>query len=341
MRLVSCVVVGLLVFVLTACSNTVPGSAAPTAGAEAAAGPATSGAGPTAAAPAAPARAAFAPYLDTSVGVPDLADLAGKTGLKHVVLAFVLARGGRCDPAWSGTDALDSFDDVIAAFRAAGGSVSIATGGADGTYLENACAGAADLAAAYTKILDVTGAKLLDIDVEHDVRIDKVVDALSRVQRARGTDVTLTLPVDLDGLGPGQLDLVRRTAAENVAFSVNVMDMDFHTDGDWGQGMVDAAKTMLRQFRSVYPNASEAERSRKLAITIMIGRNDNGAITQPGDVATVLDFAKTHGVGRLGIWSLTRDRGTCPKRVEAQPDCSGIAQKDYQFTRQLAVYAGP
>ena len=82
-------------------------------------------------------------------------------------------------------------------FRAAGGSVTIATGGAEGTYLENACGSAADLAAAYTKILDATGTNLLDIDIEHDVQIDKVIDALGQVQRARGTDITLTLPVDL------------------------------------------------------------------------------------------------------------------------------------------------
>jgi chitinase len=73
----------------------------------------------------------------------------------------------------------------------------------------------------------------------------------------------------------------------------------------------------------------------------MIGRNDNGVITQPDDAQTVLTFAKANGVGRLGIWSLGRDLGTCARQVEAQPDCSGIAQQDYQFTRLLAAYPGP
>lgn len=323
-----------LLLALTACSSTTPGVAQPT---PTAAGAATSA--PTPAPP--PARPAFGAYLDISVSTPDLAALSAQTGLKHVMLAFVLAKGGKCDPAWGGTDPLTTPKAAIDTFHAAGGSVTIATGGADGTYLENACGTAADLAAAYTKILDATGANLLDIDVEHDVKIDKVITALSTVQRTRGTDVTLTLPVDLAGLGPGQLDLVKRAAAAKLAVTVNVMDMDFHAKGDWGRAMVAAAETMLGQLRKVYPQASEADRARKLAITIMIGRNDNGVLTQPDDAQTVLDFARSHGVGRLGIWSLGRDRGTCAQRVAAQPDCSGTAQKDYQYTQQLAGFNGP
>ena len=63
-------------------------------------------------------------------------------------------------------------------------------------------------------------------------------------------------------------------------------------------------------------------------------------ITQFDDSQTVLDYSKANGVGRLGIWSLGRDFGTCAKQVEAQPNCSGIAQDDYQFTRQLSAFTG-
>jgi len=56
-------------------------------------------------------------------------------------------------------------------------------------------------------------------------------------------------------------------------------------------------------------------------------------ITQPDDAQKVIDFAKSRGVGRLGFWALARDNGACAKKVKAQPDCSGIAQKDWQFTQ--------
>jgi chitinase len=331
LKLLTCLVALLALLVPTACSAVVPGAAAP-------ARPASPGQAP---APARPTRPAFGAYLDPSEPMPNLAGLAEQTGLKHVVLSFVLAKGNACDPAWFGTEPLDSLKADTDLFRAAGGSITAATGGAEGTYIENACGTAADLAGAYTKILDATGTNLLDVDIEHDVQIDKVIDALGQVQRARGADITLTLPVDLDGLGPGQLNLVKKAAATNVALTVNVMDMDFDASGDWGTAMVRAAKTMLSQLRKVYPKATQPELYRMLGITMMIGRNDNGAVTQPDDAQTVLDFAKTNGVGRIGIWSLGRDLGTCAQEVEAQPNCSGIAQQDYQFTRQLATFTGP
>ena len=83
------------------------------------------------------------------------------------------------------------------------------------------------------------------------------------------------------------------------------------------------------------PPHHETAARRLLGLTFMIGRNDTGPITRLDDSRTVLEFAKTNGVGRLGIWSLARDFGTCSGRREAQPDCSGIAQQDYDFTRQL------
>lgn len=326
MKLVTRLVAGLALLGAAACSATVPGTAAPT---------------PAPAPPAAASRPAFGAYLDAEMGFPDLATLSQQTGLKHVVLAFVLAKDGACDPAWGGSEPIDSLKGSVEAFRAVGGSVTAATGGAEGKYLETACANPTDLAAAYTKILDATGTNLLDVDIEQDVQIDKVIDALGLLQRARGTDITLTLPTELDGLGPGQLNLVKKAAATKVDITVNIMDMNLDTRGDFGNAMVKAAQTVLVQLRKVYPNDTKAQQYRRLGITMMIGRNDTGPITRPVDAQTVVDFAKSSGIGRLGMWSLGRDFGTCADQREAQPDCSGIAQKDYDFTRQLAAFTGP
>jgi len=134
---------------------------------------------------------------------------------------------------------------------------------------------------------------------------------------------------------------VQKAAAANVPVTVNIMAMNFKTGGNWGQAMVDSAQATLDQLRQIYPNASEAVQNRSLSITVMIGRNDVGVITQPDDAQKVIDFAKSRGVGRLGFWALARDNGACAKKVKAQPDCSGIAQKDWQFTQQFASYTGP
>jgi hypothetical protein len=234
-----------MVLGLTACSTTVAGAPAAATSSEA-------------------ARPAFGPYLDISVKQPDLAALAKQTGLKHVNLAFALSNNGACEPAWGGTQPVDALKAQIDAFKAAGGSVSAATGGAVGSYLENACGSAGDLAGAYEKLLDATGTNLLDVDIETGIDTAKVVDALSQVQRTRGTDITLTLPVDLGGLPAPALDLVQRAAAANVTVTVNIMDMNFKTGGNWGQAMVDAAQATLDQLRKVYPNA-EGDRLRQVA----------------------------------------------------------------------------
>lgn len=295
-------------------------------------------AGSPSAAPSSPSPVMFTPYVDISIKRPDLVAIAKATGLKHVTLAFALAGKGGCDPAWGGTQPLDALKPDIDGFRAAGGDVSVATGGAVGAYLENACTSGADLADAYGKLLDATGAINLDVDIEAPVKPDVVIDALSRLQTARGTGITLTLPIDLAGLTPGGLDLVQRAAAAHVVTTVNGMDMNFKTGGDWGQAMVDAGQAVLDQLRQVYPDASESVQNRTLSLTVMIGRNDVGAITTQADAKKVLDFARSRSLGRLGFWSLGRDSGSCAGRKKVAVTCSGIAQSDTEFTTLLGAF---
>jgi chitinase len=312
-----------VVLALTGCSKVVTGSPA-------AAAQVTSAVG-------------FTPYVDISVARPDLAQIAAASGLKNVALAFALAGPGGCEPTWGGTLAADDADLVasVAAFRKAGGEVTVATGGAVGKYLENACGTAAELAGAYGKLLDTMGTNRLDVDIEAPVNADLIAEALSQLQRSRGTAVTLTLPIDLAGLPAPSLDLVQKVAAKGVLMTVNGMDMNFRTGGDWGQAMVDAGQATLDQLRRVYPDGSEASQNKTLGLTVMIGRNDAGPVTTVDDAKKVLEFAKSRGVGHLGIWSLGRDTGKCPKRVKPAVDCSGIAQQDLEFTKLFTGFNGP
>ena len=284
---------------------------------------------------------AFAPYVDVSVKRPDLAQVAAATGLKHVTLAFALAGSGGCNPMWGGTlPAADpQLGATVAAFRKAGGDVVVGTGGAVGTYLENPCSTPEELAGAYAGLLDAVGSQRLDVDIEAPVDAARIAAALAQLQRNRGTAVTLTLPIDLAGLTPAGLDLVRKSVAAGVRLSVNGMDMNFRTGGDWGQAMVDAGRATLDQLRSVYPDASEATQNRTLGLTVMVGRNDAGPVTTVADATKVLEFARSRGLGHVGIWSLGRDTGGCPDAAKPAVDCSGIAQADLEFTRLLGGFA--
>ena len=211
-----------------------------------------------------------------------------------------------------------------------------------GNYLENACATPGDLAGAYMKLMDAYGTNLLDVDIEAGRGHDQGGRGPppGEARRAARTSPSPCRSTSA-GIPAERLDLVQKAAAANVPVTVNIMAMNFKTGGNWGQAMVDSAQATLDQLRKIYPNASEAVQNRTLSITVMIGRNDVGVITQPDDAQKVIDFAKSRGVGRLGFWALARDNGACAKKVKAQPDCSGIAQKDWQFTQQFASYTGP
>lgn len=275
-----------------------------------------------------------APYVDVTGPHPDLAAAADVTGTREFVLAFVLATNGRCEPSWGGVTPLGDAGLLAEAarLRDRGVALTVASGGAQGQYLEQACASAEELAEAYGEALDSVGATRLDVDVEADVDADRVVAALRELQDTRDVPVTLTLRVadQSTGLEPAAVDLVRRAVDAGVDVTVNAMVMNFPPDGPWGEAVVQAAEATARQLGEL--GWSEQDRYHRLGLTVMIGRNDLGMITTLADAERARAFADERGVGRLGHWSLARDNGGCPDLEQASPDCSGIAQSPYEFT---------
>src|SRR5215218_10230389 len=155
---------------LTACASS---------GSEPSASTSTTGA-PT---PEATSAVSTATYIDVTTAHDPLAQIAEESGLRDVVLAFVLADGGACRPSWGGITAVDdpALAAQVTALRAAGGSVTVASGGASGDYLENACGDAESLASAYAQVLDSTGSGHLEVDVEQATPTGTVLDALARL----------------------------------------------------------------------------------------------------------------------------------------------------------------
>ncbi|ODU18777.1 MAG: hypothetical protein ABT15_29230 [Pseudonocardia sp. SCN 73-27] len=275
---------------------------------------------------------AVTPYVDVSLPDPPLVAMADATGVDDAVLAFGLATDGTCAPAWGGTVAVDDpgITDQAAALRNRGGRLTVATGGASGDYLENTCDTASDLAGAYTRLLDATGATGLDVDVETDIPDETVVAALQQVQQQRGGHVSLTLQVadQHQGLEDQGLDLARAAAAAGLRFDVDALVMDFPPDGAWAQAMTDAVSATRAQVATISPMPGTA-------VTIMIGRTDTGPVTTLDDARTVARDVAAQGVRDLRFWSLGRDRGGCPGASEARPDCSGVAQQDFAFIETL------
>jgi chitinase len=277
----------------------------------------------------------IAPYIDIVSGTADIDAIYQKTGQADFTASFVVApTAGGCTPTWGGDTAIDdsTVQGPLDKIAANGGKVIVATGGESGTYLETACT-SAELAAAYEKALDAAGSNHLDIDIEKTVTADTITAALHTVQKARGTAITLTLPVGGTVLGLTDEGVALLTSAKNAGLdvTVNAMTMNFTADGDWGTAMTAATAAVKADVASVWTDLTDTQVYGMLGVTPMIGVNNTGGTTTPATAKTLLTWAEGKGLGFVRFWSVNRDNGDCADgSVSAK--CSGISQTDYAFT---------
>jgi hypothetical protein len=302
----------------------------------------------------------FAPYVDTAQR-QDLGAIAGAAGTKYVTAAFMLASGSGCTPAWNGS-ADPTFEANlkagIANLRAKGGDAIASFGGANGTELGQACTDVSSLKAAYKSVIDTYSLTHIDFDIEGAATTDQAsitrrAQALAQLQSdyaaaGKTLDVSLTLPVLPSGLTTDGVNIVTAAAKNNLKVSVvNVMAMDY---GDWaapspagkmGQYADQAAQSVHDQLKTVYPSATDAQLWAMVGITPMIGVNDTSdEVFQVSDAKVVEQFAAQHHIGRLAMWSLTRDQACAQPSSWASPTCSSIQQNAYDFSHTFEAFTG-
>ncbi|MGX1301020.1 hypothetical protein RKD35_002508 [Streptomyces albogriseolus] len=124
--------------------------------------------------------------------------------------------------------------------------------------------------------------------------------------------------------------------------AVNIMAMDYGPaySGDMGTYAEQAATATQAQLKDVL-GLGEAEAWRTVAVTPMIGVND--VVTEiftVEDATQLVEFAKARGLGRLSMWSGTRDR-QCPEgeKPAADATCSSILQDTFAFSKAFAAYS--
>ncbi|MDF6020885.1 cellulose binding domain-containing protein [Streptomyces sp. JH34] len=294
--------------------------------------------------------AGFAPYVDTSLHPAyDLLDTVSKTGVKEFNLAFITSGGG-CAPLWGGVTGLgdDKVAAQIAALRAEGGDVRVSFGGAAGAELALHCSSAAELATAYGKVIDTYGLTKVDFDIEGGALPDAAANsrraqAITQLQKAHpGLDVSFTLPVMPEGLTQPGVDLIADAKKNGVTIgAVNIMAMDYGASysGDMGDYAAQAATATQAQIKGVL-GLSDAAAWKAVAVTPMIGVNDVATeIFTVEDATQLVKFAQEKGIGRLAMWSGTRDAqcagGTKPT---ADATCSSILQEPLAFTKAFGAF---
>ncbi|MFE9723719.1 cellulose binding domain-containing protein [Streptomyces sp. NPDC005794] len=294
--------------------------------------------------------AGFAPYVDTSL-LPayDLLDTASRTGVKEFNLAFITS-GGSCAPLWGGVTGLadDKVAAQIDALRAEGGDVRVSFGGAAGAELALHCSSAAELATAYGEVIDAYGLTKVDFDIEGGALPDTAANsrrsqAIAQLQKAHpGLDVSFTVPVMPEGLTQPGVDLIADAKESGVAIgAVNIMAMDYGASysGDMGDYAAQAATATQAQLKGVL-GLSEAAAWKAVAVTPMIGVND--VVTEiftVEDATQLVEFAQEKGIGRLAMWSGTRDvQCEGGAKPAADATCSSILQEPLAFTKAFGAF---
>jgi chitinase len=285
---------------------------------------------------------ASAPYYQVlSAGEPAPRTVMKATGQNAFILAFILARGRQCAPAWKGTDPVSGDRKVAAVIgdiRKAGGDVAVSAGGAAGTKLGQACPTAAATAAAYQRVIRAYRLHAFDLDLEDTeiARPGAIARELGAARILKAADPGLSISVTMPGVqaGTDSAGLHLLTEARTlrfVPFTFTLMPFDHRFAG--GAAQVAALRNFHAQLERTFGWTSGQAYERE-GFSGTNGRGGPGEIFRPADFRTVLAFARRAGLGRFTFWSVNRDR-PCAKGKPPLP-CSGVSQRPWEFTRITA-----
>ncbi|HWF82888.1 MAG TPA: hypothetical protein VN695_20105 [Streptosporangiaceae bacterium] len=307
-------------------------------------------------------RHVFAPYFetyDTTDG--GLADLSQQSGAKYLSLAFLqTAQPGSCTAFWDGNTsqpiAQSSFGSDIAAIQAAGGNVIPSFGGftADttGTELADSCSSVSGIAQVFESLITTYHVPRIDLDVEGDsvnnaAGINRRNEAIAQTELWAAAhhfriQFSYTLPTFPTGLPAAELAVLQNAVADGARISVvNLLTFDyfFGTEQDMVADTESAAAGLFGQLQSLYPNDSARQLWRMIGVTEMPGIDDFGTdeTFSAADAVTILNWARSKGIGTLSFWAVQRDNGNCPG-TKGAGNCSGLAQPTWYFSHTFEPF---
>jgi chitinase len=309
----------------------------------------------------------FASYVDVTATPTFAFQQMGSTPDRDAVLSFVVSLpSNACTPAWGGAYTLSqasaslSLDQRIARLQQQGGSVAVSFGGRSNQELAVNCTDPTKLLAAYQSVVDRYNIDTIDLDLEGPgltntaagARRATAIATLQSERRAEGKKlaVWVTLPVTPQGLSEDGTSAVAQLLAHGVDLAgVNVMTMDYGSNLPAGQTMLTASESALvqaeRQLGILYQDAgihlNTAALWSKIGATPMIGQNDDvNEVFTMADAKELNQFATSHGVGRMSMWSANRDITCGANYVDVKvvsDSCSGVNEGYQSFAALLGT----
>jgi chitinase len=293
-----------------------------------------------------------APYvMPLENSAPDIAAVMSASGVKAFTIAFILANGSSCSPAWDGTDPI-STDTAVQAYintiRANGGDVVPSVGGYGGTKLGMVCGSGAATYNAYQQVVTKYNIKAIDFDIE-EPEIENAAAVANELYAAKqfvaqGLNVSITMPTTTTGLNyfamcsPNNTGSVLSWAQANnfTPTSWNVMPFDAGMAAPMGTSTVNIAEIVHGQLKTCF-GWDDATAYSHSGLSLMNGRSDTGEYTYTSDFTTIINYAHAHNLKRLTYWSVNRDRSCQPIYGSVDPgtkgDCSSVTQNPWDFTK--------
>jgi hypothetical protein len=306
-------------------------------------------------------RQVFAPYFETWAG-QSMTGVADASGARYFTAAFMQAASkGSCILTWNGDSTASapaglSADD-LALLRKAGGDMIPSLGGYEAdnkaTEIADSCETVADIATAYESVVTRYDVTRLDMDIEDNsltntAGIERRSQAIKLLQdwataNKRPLQISYTLPTGPGGLEPSGLAVLQSAIDAGARVDVvNIMTFDYYdgTTTDMAAAAISALTALHGQLATLYPSKSDAEIWAMEAVTLMIGIDDypgKTEVTSVSDAGKVLEFARAKGMSTLSFWAVQRDTGDCVGTAGAD-NCSGVAQKTWEFSQKLATF---
>ncbi len=321
--------------------------------------------------PAAPATISwpsrvYSPYVDmTLYPTPDLTSMMGASGAKFLTLGFIVADPRNQKPSWGGYPADDinggAFDisvrQQVTAVRQQGGDVMVSFGGAAGQELAQVITNVKKLEKAYQTVISDYNLTQIDFDIEGAAEANhasinrrfRAVAALEQQAAAAGRplNVWLTLPALPTGLDSQGIYVMQSAIKYGVKIAgVNLMTMDYGNSAapdpdDMGAYAIQAAQGLFGQLQGLYGSTLTAQQIWQMeGNTPMIGLNDvTSEVFTLQDAQELTTFAQQVGMGRISMWSLSRDvEDPSGALTSVQNTSSSIVQEPFAFSKTFLTY---
>lgn len=309
----------------------------------------------------------FAGYVDVTATPTFAFEQMGSTSNRDAVLSFIVSLpSDACTPSWGGAYTLSQasgsldLDRRIARLQQQGGSVAISFGGLNNQELAVNCADPSKLFNTYQSVVNRYNINTIDLDLEGaglananaGSRRAAAIAQLQSQRRAEGKQlaVWVTLPVTPQGLDQNDTNAVSQLLAHHVDLAgVNIMTMDYGSSLVKGETMISASESALtqteRQLGILYQLAgvhlNDATLWLKMGATPMIGQNDTtNEVFTLADATALNQFAHSHKLGRMSMWSANRDLACGSNYVYTQivsDACSGVQQNAHNFVNLLGA----